>query len=112
MKPSQRINRTYELKNTAVIIPLDSRSIEVPVTLSLELSPIPRFILNFEFENSDAAAMNELNRKREVRVHLDNGHAIDTIVGDRLFLGGGKISNVLIPKSEPITVLRRWRIIS
>ena len=104
MKPSQRINRTYELKNTAVIIPLDSRSIEVPVTLNLELSPIPRFSLNFEFENSDAAAMNELNRKREVRVYLDNGHSIDTIVGDRLFLGGGKISNVLIPKSEPITV--------
>ena len=104
MKPSQRINRTYELKRTTVTIPLDSRSVEVPVAVSLELSPIPRFILNFEFANTDAAASNELHTNQEVRVHLDNGHIINTIVGDRWHLGGGKISNFLILKSEPVTV--------
>ena len=104
MKPSERINRTYELKRTTVEIPLDNRPAQVPITVNLELSPRPQLILGCEFSSADAAATNEMNCKGEVSVCLDNGRKIDTVAGNRWQLGGGTIHNILIPKSEPITV--------
>ena len=45
MKPSEKVNRTYNLSRTTVEIWLDNRSVQVPVTVSLELSPTPQVIL-------------------------------------------------------------------
>ena len=104
MRPSERINRTYELKCTTAEIRLDCGTVQVPITVILELSPRPQLILDCEFLSSDAAATNELKSKGEVSVRLDNGRTIDTIVGNRWQLGGGKIRNILTPKSEPVTV--------
>ena len=104
MKPSERINRTYELKRTTAELLLDSGPVQAPITVNLELSPRPRLILGYEFASSDAAASNELNSIGEVRVRLNNGREIDTVVGNRWRLGGGKMTNILIPKSEPVTV--------
>ena len=104
MKPSERIDRTYELKRTTVEILLDDRPVQAPATVSLELSPRPQLILGCEFLWKDAAATNELQLKRNVSVRLDNGRTIDMIVGNRWHLGGGKIGNILMPKSEPVTV--------
>ena len=104
MKPSERINRTYELECAAAEIRLDCGTVQVPFTAVLELSPRPQLVLDCEFLSSDAAATNELRSKGEVRVRLETGITIDTVVGNRWHLGGGKIRNVLIPKSEPVTV--------
>ena len=104
MKPSERINRTYELNRTTVEIPLDAGSVRVPVKVNLELSPRPQVILACEFSSTDVAATNELNLRGEVSVRLDNGTTVDTLVGNRWQIGGGKIENILIPKSEPVTV--------
>ena len=104
MKPSERINRTYELKRTTAELMLDSGPVQAPITVNLELSPRPRLILGYEFSSSDTAASNELNSKGEVRVRLNNGREIDTVVGNRWHLGGGKMTNILIPRSEPATV--------
>ena len=104
MKPSEKINRTYDLKRTEIAIPLANGSVRAPATVSLELSPRPQIILSCEFSSADAAATNELRDKGEATVQLDNGMTIETIVGNRWHLGGGKMSNILIPKSEPATV--------
>ena len=104
MKPSERINRNYELKQSTAEIVLDGRLVQVPITVVLELSPRPQTILKCEFSWSDAAATNEINSKGEVSVRLNDGREIDTVVGDRWELGGGKIRNILIPKSQPVTV--------
>lgn len=104
MKPSERINRTCELKRTTVEMPLDGGSVRVPVKVNLELSPRPQVILACEFSSADAAAVNDLNSRGEVSVRLDNGITIDMLVGNRWHLGGGKVTNILIPKSEPVTV--------
>lgn len=107
MKPSERINRTYDLKRTEVEIYLASRTLQVPVTVSLELSSRPQIILSCEFASTDAAATNEINSKQQVNVRLCSGRIIQTRVGNRWELGGGKIRNILIPTSEPVTVLDR-----
>ena len=38
MKPSERINRTYELKRMTVAIRLDRGPVQGPITVILELS--------------------------------------------------------------------------
>ena len=104
MRPSERINRRYDLKCTTVQVPLNCGTLQVPIKVILELSPRPQLILDCEFTWSNVAATNELKSKGEVSVHLDNGMTVDTNVGDRWQIGGGKIGNILISKSEPVTV--------
>ncbi len=90
--------------STTVQVSLNCGIVQVPIKVILELSPRPQLILDCEFTWSDVAATNELQSKGEVSVRLDNGITVDTNVGDRWHLGGGKISNILIPKSEPVTI--------
>ena len=104
MKPAEQINSPYELICTTAEVRLDSRTVQVPFTAILELSPRPQLILDCEFASSDAAATNELQSKGEISVRLDTGRTIDTVIGNRWHLGGGKMRNILIPKSEPVTV--------
>ena len=104
MKPSERINRTYELKRTSVEIQLNNGFVRVPVKVNLELSPRPQVVLECEFSREQVAAANEIDLKREVNVRLDNGSEIDALVGNRQTIGGGKFGNVLIPKPQPVTV--------
>ena len=104
MKPSERINHTYKLKRTTVEMPLAGGSHRVPVEVCLELSPRPQVTLVCEFSSTDYAAVNDLNAKGESSVRLDNGITIDIFVGNRWYLGDGKVTNILIPKSERVTV--------
>ena len=104
MKPSEKINCDHKMTETTVEILLDEGFIEAPVKVSLELSPRPQVILAYELPSNAYAASNEINETGEVKVRLDDGVTLETIVGDRWHLGGGKVSNILIPKSEPVTV--------
>lgn len=104
MKPSDRINQKHEVTETTVEISLDEGFVEAPVKVSMELSPRPQLILDYELSRTEAAASNEINAKGEVKVRLENGKHFETIVGNRMGLGGGKVWNVLMPKSEPVTV--------
>lgn len=83
---------------------LDGGPVDAPVTASMELSPRPQLILEYELPSTAYAESNEINEKGEVKVRLDNGVTFETVVGNRMGLGGGKVWNVLIPKSEPVKV--------
>ena len=105
MKPSEKINRTWQLKQFGAEVLLDSGLAQTKVTVNLELSPQPQLVLHCEFAATDAWATNEIGIQREVDVRLDTGIVIRVSVGNRWTLGGGKISNILIPDSGPVTVL-------
>ena len=105
MKPSERINRTYSLKRTTIDFLPATGPVRGDVTVSLELSPQPQYVLISEFSSRDAQATNEIRSKGEVRFRLDNGHQLDVVDGDRWHLGGGKIGNHFILKSSPVTTL-------
>ena len=45
-----------------------------------------------------------LTLKARAASRLDNGITIDIFVGNRWYLGDGKVTNILIPKSERVTV--------
>ena len=104
MRPSEKINRDHEVTETTVDILLEHGPIAAPVKVGLELSPRPQIILSYELPSTAYAASNEINAKGEVKVRLENGKHFETIVGNRNGLGGGKVWNVLMPKSEPVTV--------
>ena len=103
MKPSERVNRRIELERRSVDLLLDGRSVAVPVTVMLELSPRPQMVL--EFSSDDVAAMNEIHEKRDVSVRLEDGRVVRTEVGNRRLLSGGSLSNVLFPRGQLVTVL-------
>ena len=105
MKPSEKINRTWELRRRLVEIMLDDGSVEASAAVCLELSPRPQVIIRCEFPSTDAPATNEIQTKQQVDISLAPGVQIQAAVGNRWTLGGGKISNVLILNSEPVTVL-------
>ena len=107
MKPSEKINHTWDLGRRRVEIVLDNGSVEASAKVNLELSPRPQVILHCEFLSTDAEATNEIHTKQEVNVRLDTGIEVQAAVGNRWTLGGGKISNVLVLKSEPATVLEQ-----
>ena len=109
MKPSERINRTYDLKRMSVDISLAKRTLQVPVTVCLELTSMPQVILSCEFNSSDADATNELRTMQEINVGLNSGIGVRTKVGDRWELGGGKMRNALMVKPEPVTVVDKNR---
>ena len=103
MKSSEQINRTYDLKQTSAEILLHNRSVRAPMTVSLELSPRPQLVLGYELSSTDARTSNEINALQQVSIRLDTGITIGTKVGNRWHLGGGKVSNILIPETEPFT---------
>ena len=105
MKPSEKINRTWELRRRLVEIMLDDGSVEASAAVCLELSPRPQVIIRCEFPSTDAPATNEIQTKQQVDISLAPGVQIQAAVGNRWTLGGGKISNVLTLNSEPVTVL-------
>ena len=100
------------MTETTIQILLDEGYIETPVKVILELSPRPQVILAYELPSNAYAASNEINEKGEVKVRLEDGVTMETIVGDRWHLGGGKVSNILIPKSEPVTIRGANRFLS
>ena len=104
MKPSERLNHSYTLTQTTVEIALATRLVTTPTTVTLELSPRPKVILDCEFTWAEVDAVNEIRAKGEVKVLLSNGTSVDTAVGTPLTLGGGVIRLTLIPKSELVTV--------
>ncbi len=105
MKPSERINRDCIVDEVSVEILLEKGSVRAPVKVNVELSPRPQLTLEYELTSTEYTASNEINERGEVEVRLDSGNSFECIVGDRSGLGGGKVWNVLIPKSEPVTVL-------
>ena len=103
MKPSERINRPLTLQEMRVEILLDRMNLGIPITAVLEMTPRPGVV--FKFSLRDVMASNEIHSKREVQVRLMNGSVIPMMVGNRRHLEGGSLSNILVPKEEPITVL-------
>ena len=102
MKPSERLNRSYTLRLTTVEIPLDNGLVSAPATFTLALSPRPKILIECAFTWADVQATNEIVEKREIKVILENGKSIDTVLG-ATSIGGG-IRLTLIPKSELVTV--------
>ena len=104
MKPSERMNRSHTLAEQMVDIQLKNGTAIAPIKALLELSPRPQLILEYELKSTEYAVANEIDEMGEVKVRLGTGVNFDSVVGNRKGLGGGKVWNILIPKSEPVTV--------
>ena len=102
MKPSERLNRSYTLRQTTLQIALDNRLVSAPATVTLHLSPRPKVLIECAFTWEDVQATNEIREKREIEVILENGKSVDTVLG-ATSIGGG-IRLTLIPKSDLVTV--------
>ena len=105
MKPSERLNRSYTLRRTTVDLELEGGPISVPATVSLDLSPRPKVFIELEFTWADVQAANEINKKGQVVVRLENGRSFSAVIGGPGHLGGGLIRLTLVPQSELVTVL-------
>lgn len=76
MKPSERINRTYELKQTTVDISLDCGTVQVPVKVILELSPRPQLTLDCKFTWPELEAANEITARCSPSLPQERGRQI------------------------------------
>ena len=104
MRIAERINRPIVLQRCSIQLLLDARSVCAQARVILRLSPNPRVVIEYDLPSDEAAASNEIRSKRTVCVQLEQGTKIDALVGNYLAIGGGKISGVLIPKEQPVTV--------
>ena len=98
MKPSEKINRTWELRRRLVEIMLDDGSVEASAAVCLELSPRPQVIIRCELPSTDAPATNEIQTKQQVDISLAPGVQIQAAVGNRWTLGGGEDQQCLDPQ--------------
>lgn len=105
MRPSERVNGNYELAQQDVTLRLPSGPATVPVQVRLELSPRPQVALHCELTWSEVAIANEMSEVRQVIVELPSGLTTQAIVAGRSAIGGGKISDDLFLRTEPVTVL-------
>lgn len=103
MKPSERLNRSYTLAETTVVVVVDSGNVSVPATITLELAPRPKVVFECAFAWTEVEAANEIVDKREVEMLLANGISVDAVLGSPTTIGGG-IRLAFIPKSERVTV--------
>ena len=104
MKLSERINRPVVIRRTTAKLLLDIGEVEVPVTVKLRLSPKPRVVIEFDLRSDEYDAGNELRVKNDINLRLNHGLVINALVGDEWTLGGGKLSGLLIPATQPIAV--------
>ena len=104
MPSTNRINHTIVIQRTAIHLLLAERSVQAPAVAILQLSPRPRVVIEFELKSDESEASNEMRCQQVIQIRLDQGPTIDVLVGDNWHLGGGKISNILIPIEQPITV--------
>ena len=104
MPSTNRINRPIVIQRTAIHFLLAERSVQAPAKAILELSPRPRVVLEFELKSDEYETSNEISSKQVMQICLNQGPIIDVLVGDNWSLGGGGISNILIPTEQPVTV--------
>ena len=104
MKPSERLNCNYTLARTSVDLALDDRVISAPATVTLQLAATPKVAISCTFTWAEVDAVNKISEMREVRIYLENGKQINTVLGDPTAIGDGKITLTLIPKDQPVTV--------
>ena len=104
MKLSEIIDRPVVIERTSANLFLDIGNVEVPVTVRLRLSPKPRVVIEFDLRSDEYDASNELRAKNDVNLRLNHGLVINALVGNEWTLGGGKLSGILIPRAQPITV--------
>ena len=97
MKPSERLNRSYTLRQTTVQISLDNGLVRAPAMVTFDLSPRPKVLMECAFTWNDVQAVNEIKEKGEIEVILENGTIIDAVLGSTSI--GGGIRLTLIPKS-------------
>ena len=92
MRPSERINRTYNLERTTLGFLPTTGLVKGNVTVSLELSPHPQYVLVSEFSSSDALATDEIssNREANIRLHNEREIKIDVVDSDHWHLGVGR----------------------
>lgn len=104
MPSTNRINHPIVIQRTAIHLLLAERSVQAPAVAILQLSPRPRVVIEFELKSDESEASNEMRCQQVIQIRWDQGPTIDVLVGDNWHLGGGKISNILIPIEQPITV--------
>lgn len=104
--PTRKINAKHEIALASIQMALDDRVVETAATVSMELSPRPRLTLEVDFPTDEIASVIEIRRKGDVTFRLDGGTSVEASVGDRWSLCGGNVAIVLIPKTEPVTVLK------
>ena len=64
-------------------------------------------VIKFDLQSNDYKAANEIRSKQFMEVRLEQGPSIRVLVGDNWYMGGGKVSNILIPTEQPVTVLNK-----
>lgn len=113
-KRKSRINQDILLKRTSIYLLLTERSMKVPAKAILQLSPRPRLAIEFELQyggyddtgqHEAYGASNEIRPEEILKIRLERGINIDTLLGDIWHMGGGKLSNILVPVEQPLTVV-------
>ena len=104
MKPSERLNHTYTLRQTTVQISLDNGLVRVPAIVTFDLSPRPKVLMECAFTRDDVPvrAANEIRERGEIEVILENGTIVDAVLGATSIGGGLRLT--LVPKSGLVTV--------
>ena len=105
MRITELINRPTVIKQCSIKFLLDTQSVSACAKVFLRLSPKPRVVVEYDLPSDEVAASNEIRSKRTVDVQLEQGPEVNMLVGDYLQIGGGKISGILIPVEQPVTVI-------
>ena len=107
MTSKSKINRSILLQRTTIHLLLAERSVQVPARVTLQLSPRPRVVIKFDLRYDDYETSNEIRSKQFMKVRLEHGSSIRVLIGDNWHMGGDKISNILIPTEQPVTVFNK-----
>lgn len=112
MKLAELIDRPVVIDRTTIKILLNVGVVEASARAILRLSPKPKLAIEYELPSDAYEASNEINSKPDVTIVLSQGQKVTALVGDERHFGGGKVSGVLIPTDQPLTVLNEPETIS
>ena len=109
MRSKKQINRTFTLATKTISIVLRKRIVRVPSRVLFQLSPKARVIIDIDLPSDDYSTSNQLRFMSSLSIQLDSNTTMDASVGDFWRFGGGKLSGILIPLDQPVTVITTGR---
>ncbi|MXY96390.1 MAG: hypothetical protein F4Z29_01260 [Gemmatimonadetes bacterium] len=105
MKLVELINRPVVLDKTVIKFLLNVGVVEASARAILRLSPKPKLVIEFDLPSDAYEASNEIRSKPDVKITLAKGQEITALVGDYYLITSDKVSGVLVPEDQPLTVL-------
>ena len=112
MKLAELIDRPVVISRTTFKFLLNVGMVEASARVMLRLSPKPKLVVEYDLPSDAYEASNEIRSEAIVTIELSQGQKITALVGDYFQIGGGKVSGVLIPVDQPLTVLNEPQVIS